>query len=90
MATSLKSQWEVYMKEQYASRITEVESLMTRLTTELKNVKAKRSLINPRKRGTGSTRSDLCGEEPNKTNMEKRIALVLKAYNDRKTWKNPM
>lgn len=90
MATSLKAQWEEYMAAKYDKVIEEIEEEMTLWTGKLKSVKVKRALQSAEKRGTGNTRSDLCGEEPNKTDMNKRIDLVLEAYANKGTWKNPM
>jgi hypothetical protein len=90
MTTSLKSQWEDYMKEKYTSRISEIEKLMETYAKRLEGAKVKRSLINAEKRGTGKTNSDMCGEESNKANMNKRIDLVLKAYKNRGKWTSPM
>ena len=90
MATSLKAQWDKYMKDKYDSVITDIEEVMETWTDKLNKGRVKRALLNAEKRGTGNTRSDLCGEEPNKVNMNKRIDLVLKAYAGKGTWKNPM
>jgi hypothetical protein len=90
MKTSLRSQWEEYMKEKYDSRISEIEKLMEKWVQDIERAKVKRSLANAEKRGTGVTRSSMCGEESNKADMNKRIDLVLKAYRNRGKWTNPM
>jgi hypothetical protein len=90
MPTSLKSQWESYMKGIYDRRISEIEKLMEDWAKDLKGAKVKRSLINAEKRGVGSIRSVMCGEESNKSDMNKRIDLVLKMYENRGQWTNPM
>ena len=90
MKTSLKFQWEKYMKERYDSRILEIETLMETWVKDIERAKVKRSLVNADKRGTGITRSNMCGEETNKGDMNKRIDLVLEAYRNRGKWKNPM
>jgi hypothetical protein len=69
---------------------------MTTWTAELKEAKAttttttNRSLLGAVKRDTGKILSDPCGEERDKSNMEKRIDMLIKAYNNKGTWKNPM
>jgi hypothetical protein len=90
MKTSLKSQWESYMKGIYTSRISEIEKLMETWVKDLKGAKVKRSMINAEKGGVGSIRSVMCGEESNKSDMNKRIDLVLKTYENRGQWTNPM
>jgi hypothetical protein len=89
MATSLKAQWDKYMEDKYESVITDIEKIMKTWTAKIDTVKVKRSLLNAEKRGTGSTNSNLCGEEPDKKDMNKRIDLVLEAYANKGTWKNP-
>ena len=78
------------MKERYDSRILEIETLMETWVKDIERAKVKRSLVNADKRGTGITRSNMCGEETNKGDMNKRIDLVLEAYRNRGKWKNPM
>jgi hypothetical protein len=91
MATSLKSQWNAYVKAKYASVIADIDSTMKTLSADLEKAKVKRSWLSRLKRGAGSTRGPLCGQEKDKKKMNDRIELLLKEYEAVKgKWKNPM
>ncbi|KAF1963797.1 hypothetical protein CC80DRAFT_13256 [Byssothecium circinans] len=92
MATgALKAQWDAYIKKKYTRVIADLEKTMDDIVPKLKKAKlARRGLLGAEKRGTGSTRGPLCGEEPDKTKMNKRIDYVIDAYEKKGTWKNPV
>lgn len=90
MATTLEAQWKEYIKAKYTRVIGDLETVLEDLNTKLTASKIKRSLSVAEKRGGGSVRSDLCGEEADNAAMNKRIDMVLAEYKSVKgKWKAP-